>query len=537
MAKITFDRFDGGLLLARPSSVAPANSLSNLFNVDVQPGGWLRNRPTWRHTSNNALLRYNWHGLESNGGYLWCFTRGNVTSPASYTTYAGVRDHGGQMSVGSSRTLVIASFDHTSGVDTDFSSDVLIGTVRWNGGFVAVLYNHTSGAMMKAVFSMVQNAVSVYQVQRTDISDVNMPRSGIMVTAGSRVYAASNDGQAVRFSSVGDVTDWTTAGDAGFLPVAQHFGSGQRVYGLGLYQGKLAVFTDQSIQLWNIDPDPTLMSLDRVIDNVGTRHHKSICSLNGDLLFLSDSGVRSITTLANSLFPTDVDMGLPIASAMPVVAEQVLWTGNTTNGPIDSRVIALAAAPFAQYWIHAQDAWSANFSGNYFWAAWSYSRQAKLNAWAMHTTGGILRATMFAWAVLGNSVYMRNDKDTYLEVMNPNTWGSEQTESGTFNICDMSTQWLDFKLPGNRKSITGIDFDGKNLTSISVQTSDGGSRTGITADILYVGSNAQGGWTYSGEVLPMNADGTEFKFNFSGAGSNEVQLNRFTVYYEDLGRA
>ena len=48
MAKATFDRFDGGLLLARPSSVAPANSLARLINMDVQPGGWLRARPKFK---------------------------------------------------------------------------------------------------------------------------------------------------------------------------------------------------------------------------------------------------------------------------------------------------------------------------------------------------------------------------------------------------------------------------------------------------------------------------------------------------------
>lgn len=535
MPSITFDRFDGGMLLARPSSVAPANSLSHLFNLDVKPGGWLRGRPTWRHTSENAQMKTAWQGLESNGGFLWTFCRGDVSSPASYTTYLGVRDNGGFITV-SGKKAFVASFDHLTGTDTDYPDDRLIGTTRWNGGFVGVWYNHTTGTMMKAMFQVVRNGASIDQVIRTNITDVNMPRSGIMVTAGSRVYAASNDGKSVNFCKVGDPTDWTTAGNAGTLPVAQHFGSGQRIYALGIYQGKLAVFTDQSMQLWNIDPDPTNMSLDRVIDGVGTRHHRSLVSLNTDLLFLSDSGVRSITTLANSEFPTDVDTGLPIASAMRPVAEQVLWTGTNSDGPIDSRVIALGASPFAQYWIHAKDAWSWSFVGNYFWAAWSYSRQAKLNAWAMHTTGGSPRAIISAWAVLGNSVYMRNDKDTYLEMMTPEVWGTEQTESGTFNICDMITQWLDFKLPGNRKSITGIDFDGKNITSISVQTSVGGSRTGVTADTVAVG-NAQGGWTYSGEVLPMNADGTEFRFFFNAGGSSEVQLNRFTIYFDDLGRA
>ena len=80
MAKATFDRFDGGLLLARPSSVAPANSLARLINMDVQPGGWLRARPKFKPVPDGFSLSKQWKGLESNGGYLWTFSCWDVAS-------------------------------------------------------------------------------------------------------------------------------------------------------------------------------------------------------------------------------------------------------------------------------------------------------------------------------------------------------------------------------------------------------------------------------------------------------------------------
>lgn len=349
MPSLTLDRFDAGLLLARPSSVAPANSLSDVHNMDVQPGGWLRSRPKLRQAAGALQIGPQWKGLESNAGYLWVFSCWNVASTGKTSDIVNA-DTGER---------VVYAFRST-GSGGDFSQasrSRLLGVTPWNGGFVAWLADGT-GTVYPTRFSI---NTTTHTVSATAITDVKCPKSGIAVTAGSRVYAVSDDGQSVRFSAVSDpdipandAADWTTANNAGFLPVAQHFGGSQRVYGLGLYQDKLAVFGDTSIQLWNIDPDPTAMSLDRVIGGVGTRHHRSIVSLNGDTLFLSDSGVRSLTTPANALFPTDVDLGLPVKA----LTKAPVATTRFALGALEPAVLGLAAVPLGQYWVSAPGRWS-----------------------------------------------------------------------------------------------------------------------------------------------------------------------------------
>lgn len=341
MPSLTVDRFDGGLLLSRPSSVAPANSLSVLRNMDVQPGGWLRSRAKLR--SGVLSIGPQWKGLEANGGYLWVFSCWNVDSSGKTSDIVN----------GDTGDRVVYAFrsSGTGGTFSDASRCRLLGVTRWNNGFIADVADGT-GTVYPTKFDV---NTADHTVTATAISDVNAPKTGIMVTAESRVYKVSDDGQSVKFCKVGDTTDWTTAGNAGSLPVAQHFSGSQRAYGLGMYQDKLAVFGDQSIQLWNIDPDPTAMSLDRVIGGIGTRHHKSIVSLNGDTLFLSDTGVRSITTLANALYPSDVDLGLPVRSL-------TVSPGTTTRfsrGATEPAVLAMAATPYSQYWVSAPGRWSA----------------------------------------------------------------------------------------------------------------------------------------------------------------------------------
>lgn len=342
MAKTTFDRFDGGLLLARPSTVAPANSLAKLINMDVQPGGWLRARPKWKPSPGGIPLGQQWKGLESNAGYLWTFSCWNVASPG--VTSAVINAETGDR-------LVYAF--HSIGTGGDFGNAGaarLVGLTKWESGYVATFTADDGASFARALFTV---NTTTHTVSSSTISDVNMPNTGIMVTAQSRVFAISDDGLVVRFCKLGDPTDWTTSADAGFLPVSQHFGSGQRAYALGLYQDKLAVFTDQSIQLWVLDPDPTGMALDRVLDGVGTRHHRSIQSLYGDLLFLSESGVRSLTTLASALFPSDVDIGLPIKAFTRSPEDEM----RQTNFGVQPSVISLVAAPLSQYWVTAPSNW------------------------------------------------------------------------------------------------------------------------------------------------------------------------------------
>jgi len=96
------------------------------------------------------------------------------------------------------------------------------------------------------------------------------------------------------------------------------------------------------------------------------------------------------------------------------------------------------------------------------------------------------------------------------------------------------TQWLDFKAPGNLKALTGMDFDGVNVLTVEILVSINGGRDGTLADTINVAS-AGGGWSYGGDVLPIEASGTEFKLRFIGDPDREVQINRLTLYYDDLG--
>lgn len=195
----------------------------------------------------------------------------------------------------------------------------------------------------------------------------------------------------------------------------------------------------------------------------------------------------------------------------------------------------LGAAPLAHRPLVAAPLLPRPFSvaasdAEYGWAAWSFSRQAKLNAWSWHGLGA---SNLHAWAVLGNCMYVRKESDSFVHVMLPDVFiGSDATSTDSDSV-EATTQWLDFGKVGKLKALEGIDADCQNVTAIEVYISTDGGRTGELAASLPIGDN-RGGWTYNGEVIPISLAATEFKLRFVCDPLAEAQVNRVSLHWTPL---
>ncbi len=109
-------------------------------------------------------------------------------------------------------------------------------------------------------------------------------------TANSLLYFSETDtnGGASAF------TLETTKG-SGVINMANQDSGSETLTSLEVYQGKLAVFSKNAIQIWTMDADPNLNARSQILTNIGTFAPKSVVSLgNVDTYFLSSSGVRSL---------------------------------------------------------------------------------------------------------------------------------------------------------------------------------------------------------------------------------------------------
>jgi hypothetical protein len=145
--------------------------------------------------------------------------------------------------------------------------------------------------------------------QAFDITDANCPHTKPVMKQSQKMFAAGTDGTTVRFCKTGDPRDWTTANDAGFLPVGLYARGSDQVTALGLYGNKnIAVFFSDNSQLWLTDPNPANMSLTWNIEGVGTLFAKASGPVSHDLFFLAQTGFRSasVQQLTNNVQEADI---------------------------------------------------------------------------------------------------------------------------------------------------------------------------------------------------------------------------------------
>ena len=103
----------------------------------------------------------------------------------------------------------------------------------------------------------------------------------------------SGDKQTVYFSALLDGSDLST-GDSGYLSLVDVFPNGDEIVGLAAHNGFLIIFGKRNIAIYSNPIDVTSLTLADLITNVGCIARDSIVNTGTDVMFLSDTGVRSI---------------------------------------------------------------------------------------------------------------------------------------------------------------------------------------------------------------------------------------------------
>jgi hypothetical protein len=148
------------------------------------------------------------------------------------------------------------------------------------------------------------------------LTKVTLPFSpgSSMVQASGKVWADDDVNGVVRYcSTLAGPYDWITPEDAGYIPVITHTSGDRRIRALGIYDSKLAVIFSDAVQLWATDPQPTNITLVRVLDGPGTSYQRSVANVLGDLFYLTRGGFRSLHTaeVSGQVREQD-DIGTPI---------------------------------------------------------------------------------------------------------------------------------------------------------------------------------------------------------------------------------
>ena len=122
-----------------------------------------------------------------------------------------------------------------------------------------------------------------------------VPSANIVISAFGRLWAAdtSTDNVTVSFSDLLAGHIWST-GTAGTLNIDRVWPNGaDEITGLAAHNGFLIIFGKRQILVYANATTPTTMSLQDTVGGIGCIARDSIQSTGKDVLFLSNSGVRS----------------------------------------------------------------------------------------------------------------------------------------------------------------------------------------------------------------------------------------------------
>jgi hypothetical protein len=518
MPVITYDRFEGGLDLRPAAALSRSNALRVLRNAYVTTGRSIKKRPCLEQV---YTLEPGTVGLKASGGRLRTFTGAATVMhlnplfqptkvPHITTGVAPTKIH--YCDHFNALPYVVAEYgDGTSRhhyLDdpgawvalTDYSVGDIRRPTTENGFRYEVTTDAGVAGAAEPIWPTVVGATVLdggitWTCRTFAVTDANCPHSKQVTKRQQKIYAAN--GADVNYCATGDARDWSSSGDAGFLPAGLQAPGSDQVTGLGQYQNNLAVTFSDSIQVWAVSSDPAQNDLTGTIENIGTIHHLSMHALAGDLFLLSQSGFRSISLLQITENLQDADVG----------------------NPIDKLVVAAIASfelPRSIYFPKLGQWWCINGTKAY---VYSFSKTAKLSAWSEYEFPfSIDDAT-----VLNQELYLRSGDNVY------KVSSEVFADAGnSIPLVDVTMFYQDGGKPGVLKQFTGIRAICTGRPTVSFLFA--AENQALESDPYELDAVS-----VPGQLDPVEICSERIAPHFTHQKNEDFELSQASIVYEPLG--
>jgi hypothetical protein len=472
MPYLLVEDFAAGIDLRKSALTSKPGTLRDLRNGLLTAGGEIEKRRTF--TTLGVLPAGETHGLSFLGNQLVVF--GTIDPPSVSPLPANVVYR--QLVPGDATTIL-------SILDTQIFNGLLYVVARMSDQSIRHFYDGT----------LVPDA----QVQ------------GIAVRSHkSKLYAV--DGQNIRFSAILDPTDWTVGAGNGIIDITTEDSGATDLVGLEQYYNTLALFARTSVQIWAMDPDPARNTLVQVLGNVGLVATNAIARYGtGDVLFLSDTGIRSLRARDSSNAAALTDVGSPIDNL--IQARRALL-----NAAAAEKINSIVDPLTGRVWIM----W-----GQEIFVLSSFPN-TKVSAWSRLETGYPIDA-----AVLGNSrIAIRSGEQLLiygaapagLNPFNPNN--PVGTGGSNFDATSVlaETPFFDAGTPAQAKDWTGIDVTCTGTWDVFVNPDPSSTRWTKIATIT--------GSTWDAGRIPLDMRATRMAVRFVSSGIGAATLSSFALHFE-----
>lgn len=329
-------------------------------------------------------------------------------------------------------------------------------------------------------------------------TSIYVKKKRVWSPAGSLFYYCKQD----------DPSDWTNAdpsSGAGFINISSDSEGSERLIAAGSYNLQTAIMSRNSIKMYSLFVDVTLIDDDQPIENSGTVAARSLVGYgNNDLFYLDLSGVRSLRPRYGTDSPYVGDIGSPIdtfiTEFMASVPRYKVSRAVSAIDPLDGRLmIAVADRVYVL----------------------NYYPSNKVQAWTYLEPGfeisDFVRTRERLYARSGDTVYVYGG-------LFGTTWPS--AEDGVDELVE--TPFLSAKSPATKKSNRGIDVDVSGAWDMNVLPDPIDENQEINIGRVWKNT--------FGMAADIGAPGTmtgmwAFKFRRQGQ-SGRALLSAFAVHYD-----
>jgi hypothetical protein len=376
--------------------------------------------------------------LSSAPGSAWRLDNAHITRGGDILQRRAVVPRGGSLlgSFGLIRSgagLVVQGTGFT--LPPDFPAGVTYQATNHSGGH-AVTRVVASTQFRGQAFSLVEFANGDVQpfYNGVMVTSLNSRLAGVKpvacITQAGKVFVAA--GSIVYFSALNDALEWNNdaVAGSGFVDMS-NFNSGTvQLTGLGIYQDTMAIFSNDTIQIWKFDPDPDISQQLQVLYGIGAVAAEAIVNYGDtDLFFLSQSGVRSLRARDSSNLASVFDLGTPIdddvAAAIETLTPAELAVARMMIEPIDGRL-----------WLV--------LGGSLF--VYTSFPSANIAAWSNYLIPGVVQAIVS----VGRRIYLRVDNRLC-------DYGGVDGKQYDASTVEVILPYLDASKPAHAKSWTGLD--------------------------------------------------------------------------------
>lgn len=340
-------------------------------------------------------------------------------------------------------------------------------------------------------------------------------------TFNNKVYALS--GPDVLFSAVALPTIWNdpNASFNGFIALTDYWATTENLVAASPYQGRLAFFSRWTVQIFIVDANPANWQQAQVMPNMGTLAPLSVQSLGDlDVLFLSDTGIRSLRVRDSSLYAFVNDIGSPIDLLVTTSLQSNTSTANAA-------ACSVVDPQSGRFWCY--------LNGTIY--VLSYYPSAKITAWATYlptyvsTLGaGTVTATITQFMVFQGQVYGLASSSEGTVVLQ---YGGSNGNAYDTTVASVMTPWLDMKKPGTRKTVKGFDgalTDGTWTISGGMNPASENIVNGLDTNLEQL---FQGGVTFQKGQIPWSDDGYHMRISAVSSGSGYALLSSLVFEYEE----